>query len=398
MYFLNFLNKFQNVENDNSYVNFEYRLACSGELYNLGVETSDYRKSTACRVLLLEPFHLFVCSEHFYDYPQELCLRFKSPMITERTEHITNSFYPDEEVAEDISSLLSLFCRRHITVVCKTREEHNKRQKDEPEFFYNWPISFINSKDKNFWSRKPSTVVYGPEGIEIKDYNPKPKGIDIKQLCEYFTLLSSMQDAKSFLLSTRLYSLALQLIEKHPEISYLLFISSIETICNNVFKDYKPDRQDMIEMKRNVKAEAIKYGLNDEQSGELAVKACEGIPWITRKFVKFLNDFKSDDLWNDDDLFQIPDFLIPQKENFEETLKSIYNARGKMQHAGQFFPPTSSVGSQPTIPSRIYTSSMKSIFSSKQQFPPVCWFERVVNLALNNFLHSQEGKKNEAGF
>jgi hypothetical protein len=38
----------------------EYRLACSGVLYNRRVITADWRKSDASRILLREPVELFV--------------------------------------------------------------------------------------------------------------------------------------------------------------------------------------------------------------------------------------------------------------------------------------------------------------------------------------------------
>src|SRR5215831_17917274 len=64
-------------------VEVEYRLACSGELYDRRVVTADWRKSDITRVLLREPFELFVASHPFDDYPQELCARLKLYYITE---------------------------------------------------------------------------------------------------------------------------------------------------------------------------------------------------------------------------------------------------------------------------------------------------------------------------
>jgi len=40
----------------------EFRLLCSGELYNSKVVTADHRKCDSCRVLLTSPFELIVSS------------------------------------------------------------------------------------------------------------------------------------------------------------------------------------------------------------------------------------------------------------------------------------------------------------------------------------------------
>jgi hypothetical protein len=49
-------------------VEVEYRLACSGELYNRNVLTADWRKSDVTRILLRTPFELFVASQPFAHY------------------------------------------------------------------------------------------------------------------------------------------------------------------------------------------------------------------------------------------------------------------------------------------------------------------------------------------
>jgi hypothetical protein len=67
MYLLKFLEKAQNRPTG---VEVEYRLACSGEFYNRLVETYDWRKSDVTRVLLREPFLVFVTSQPFDSYPK----------------------------------------------------------------------------------------------------------------------------------------------------------------------------------------------------------------------------------------------------------------------------------------------------------------------------------------
>src|SRR5436190_12420505 len=121
MYVLELLNGWTSAKPDSEFVSFEYRLLCSRELYNSKVLTFDWRKSDATRFLIQAPFTLTVCSHPFNEYPQELCLKFNAPSVTETRGNFTSIFYPDEPIARDLAAILSLLLRRLITVAAKTR-------------------------------------------------------------------------------------------------------------------------------------------------------------------------------------------------------------------------------------------------------------------------------------
>jgi hypothetical protein len=104
--------------------------------------------------------------------------------------------------------------------------------------------------------------------------------------------------------------------------------------------------------------------------------------WTKNKFRKFLTDNTPDRLWEDDDLFKGLSVIMPDKDKFDKVLGDIYQARGKLSHSGQTFPTSSTIGASSTIPARVF---MSVDFSSKP-FPPVVWFERVVNYAINTFI------------
>ena len=80
MYLLKFL---EEARSRSAGVNVEYRLACSGEFYNRKVLTHDWRKSDVTRILLEQPFPIFVASQPFDSYPQELCVRLTLNTVTE---------------------------------------------------------------------------------------------------------------------------------------------------------------------------------------------------------------------------------------------------------------------------------------------------------------------------
>lgn len=383
MYFIEHLKDPQCKGTSEDIVTVEYRLACSGELYNEKVFTTDWRKSDATRLLLTTPFELFVASQPFNDYPQELALRFNTHQVTESKGNTSCSFLPDLEIAQDIAAFLSLFCRRLITVAAKVRESYPKERKDLPAVFQDRPVAFTTSMTLSHWKRCPSAVIYGSKGIEkIIDYNPPPKPINPDYLQKLFLALPHLEQAGSIVLSARLYTLALELIEQRPEISYQLLISSIETIANDVLRSFTPNITDMVETKRAVVELALKFGLSEEQAQELAITACRGDRWISRKFKKFLSDHVNDGLWTEDDVFKVPEFFLPKKGEFESALSRIYETRSKAIHAGLSYPVSGTLGGHPTVPAK----TMLDLGSSDTPFPPVVWFERVVNTALITFL------------
>lgn len=72
MYFLTYLSQASSEEPE---IEVDYRIAVSGEFYNRTVQTFDWRKSDATRILLDRSFHIFVTSRPFDAYPQELSVR-----------------------------------------------------------------------------------------------------------------------------------------------------------------------------------------------------------------------------------------------------------------------------------------------------------------------------------
>jgi hypothetical protein len=116
MYFVKFLQTHdQQVGGDE----VEYRLVCSGELYNRKVQAPGWRKSDATRILLKQPIRLLVASRPFDTYPQELCLRLTLGFVTEQATAGTGTasriFLPDEDIVEDFCAVLSLLSRRLIS-------------------------------------------------------------------------------------------------------------------------------------------------------------------------------------------------------------------------------------------------------------------------------------------
>lgn len=384
MHILNFLKKQSQKQMGDDFITCEYRLLCSGTIYNSDVLTADWRKSDAARLLLNSPFTVIVASQPFDDYPQELALRFTADRASEKRRMGKSSFYPDEEIARDIATLLCLFSRRLVTVSAKIREMHPKQYEGEQEVFRDWPIGFVNSLKVNHWDRQPATVVYGPGGVnKIIDYNPKPKPISSRKLQKLFLSLPSSHYAESIVKSARLYTLALERIGQDVDIAYQLLIASIETIANDFYRRYAPTESEMIEVKKNVLNLAIQLGLTEEKGKQLAIEACKGMFWHTRKFSKFLTENTGEELWTEDDVFKLPERFLPKKLDFESAIKEIYEARGKASHSGGIYPASAHLGTRSTLPVEV----LLDIGHSERPFPPIAWFERVVNSAITGFMY-----------
>jgi len=123
MYALGFLKERSEEKLSTGAVEVEYRLVCSGELYNRNVKTGDWRKSGVARILLRTPFELFVASEPFEDYPQELCARLVVTRASESDHLFARGFLPDKDVIEDLCSLLTLLSRRQTPFFQKLRSD-----------------------------------------------------------------------------------------------------------------------------------------------------------------------------------------------------------------------------------------------------------------------------------
>src|SRR5262249_45060178 len=93
---------------------------------------------------------------------------------------------------------------------------------------------------------------------------------------------------------------------------------------------------------------------------------------------------------NDDDLFRLDRLFWPKQEEFERTIKSIYGVRSGATHQGRPYPSSIAFGIGPTVPFEVFRDLNfgSSPNTPTVRIPPIVWFERLVNSALNNFIKS----------
>ena len=396
MHFLKFLSDAQrrlredensNVEMDQTLddtcVRVEYRLLCSGMLYP-GHFLGDWDHSDAARILMRVPFELLVSSSPLDDYPQELALRFIASHASQTEDGSPLLHYPDAEIAADIASFLTLFCRRLITVSIKTREQYQSRC--VPPILSDFPVPTLRTIRFSHWKARPLEFAYGMDGIKVKSNHPPPLPVDVGQLIGTFFQIPKMPFPSAIVRAARLYAAALERIETQWETSYQLLISASETLAGAVLKGWEPD----IPAKLNSKSALISYAtkkenLNREVAERLALEASKDNPWSSRKFSKFLLDHVDRlGLQQKDTLFPVPQELCPRSEEIDKALKEIYRTRSGATHEGFSYPATAAIGLSPLVPANV----LSALLTKKDHFPPVAWFERVVNSAICGYLTS----------
>ena len=385
MYLLQFLTEATGESAPLHGVAVEYRLACSGELYNRTVSTADWRKSDVTRILLRRPIEIFVASRPFESYPQELCSRFTVRFVTETIKNSSATFLPDEDVIEDLCSVLTLLSRRLISPAQKTMQRDNDVRPGS-SLPANVPMPILRRPDIAVWKRRPLGILTSVNGQRIVDDNPPPVGVAPDVLERLLLALPRVAKAQQIIYASRPYRTALEFIEARPDISYALLVSCAETLANAAFMDFDPTDAEKVKAKLAVFKEAVKYGLDESKAKTLAVDACKGDRWARRKFRKFLLEFGStEELAQKDTLFLVPEPLNPDLKDIEGIFGQIYDARSGHLHAGSPYPATVGVETSFSIDGR----HLPALLSLSLELPPAAWFERAVSIAAKRFLFEQ---------
>lgn len=378
MYFLDFLKKDKPRA---AGVQVEYRLACSGELFNRTIQTFDWRMSDATRILLEHPVSLKVASQPFDSYPQEISARFKVDFVTEKSESAlpshSRTFLPDGDIIEDLCSILTLLSRRLVTTVTKTREQYGDDRSSEIS------VPILSMPSPVAWPRRPATVTTTISGQTFKSNDPPPVGVDENALQKFLDELPSKSHANKIVYAARAYKSALELIVNRPDTAYLALVSVVETLADIAFPDFTPSNEERIQVKSKVRKRALSFGLNDSQADALALEASVGDRWLSRKFVKFCLEYCSkEEIKSPDQVYIVLEHLNPPDSDFEKSLKQIYRARSTNLHVASPFPAGIGIGMSPLVNMR----DLPLGIVGRPEIPPIPWFERVVSIAARNYL------------
>jgi len=367
-------------------IRVDYHLLCSGTIYRDVI--GEWYKSEIARFLLAPPLVLYAASRPLDTYPVEMVLRLTVAEVTETIQGrggMTTMpiYHPDSEVAHDMAALLTLLCRRLITI---SGQANQRRAHDDYPVFGYLPLPVATSMRKVYWPPHSATVITHRDGQEIHDNNPMPLPVAPGTLSALLLGLPRLEQRESIVASARLYAKALELIRQEPDIAYQLLISAVETLANAALQTFQANDDEKVEHQRAVFDLAMELGLAPETARKLALAACKREFWAGKKFKKFLMDRL--DGWNwdsDDDLYRARyeqwREVWPRREDLRKSLTKIYSIRSKATHEGHRFPASASYSGGPAIPFHV----ANSLFWSQSAFPPVMWFERIVNKAIRTY-------------
>lgn len=204
----------------------------------------------------------------------------------------------------------------------------------------------------SYWTPRPTDLIYGLHGVQVRDYGPPDQPFKSDEIAETLLALPQLKEvAPAVIRAARLYALAMELIESQPDICYQLFISAVETMAGAVLDP--PLKAD--------KAKKFKKFL---------------LKYLDREAIK-----------GEDDLFIVPEFFChtPTAADIEQALTKVWECRCAATHEGQSYPASAAIGPSPFLPAKV----LDAVFDPQRPFPPIGWFERIVNSAICGFLRSR---------
>lgn len=361
----------------------EFRLLCSGLMFSGNRPVHNIY----ARLLLAKPFTLAVAMPITArpHYPQEWSLRISIAAVTESANNMTRTLMPDYEIASDLAALLTLLCRRLITVAGNVSISEKAPIDGAPDWLSTMPVPIVTKLSIKHWPDQPSIYVSHPTRPELNHPEPQVKRFESDRVERLLWGLPRIQHAGRFVLAARLYAAAMTILFERTDIAYALMTMSVEALANHAVT--APDARETA--KRNIppkfQAKGKEQGLTEEQVKAMWESMAEGRS--TFKFARFMKDNVTDELWTPDDLFNLKDalpHLIPTREQFEERVNDVYVQRNKFVHHGEPYPYLSEWGLSPYGNSAV----LGEIFSGVK-FPPFPWFERAVHICLVNYIEKQ---------
>ena len=233
-------------------------------------------------------------------------------------EHTEDSHYHGGTQNEEIAALMSLI----FGIRLKSGEiSRDFKIGDDPR---GKPTHYPNSRKPIFLQAKNKLVI--PQArcsVLLTDSKDK--------LFSYVDL--SPRDALALVKAARLYQDALWIVESEPELSWILFVSAVETAANH----WREEQGSPIERLEISKPELFELLMSKEDISFVENVADMIVPMLgaTNKFVKFIIEFLPDPPPNR----PIPVVQYPwTRRKLKESLSKIYGYRSDALHGSRPFP------------------------------------------------------------
>ena len=209
---------------------------------------------------------------------------------------------------------------------------------------------------------------------------------NLAELGQWFKLLETL-DPKAhlvFILATKLYRQALELIEENPDLAYLNLVSSIEVLAQGfdvgevTLRDLDAGLADCVE---RIPDSALKR--------EIEVRILTRERLIGRRFVQFILAHIDSSFWEAPDR---PSQGHIAQDQLPTLLDRVYRQRSRTLHTGEPFPPNAFT--PPMQGAEIDFSSGVIVGERRwgaEDFIPYPWFfERLCNHVIKNFLRRKQ--------
>jgi len=377
----------------------EYRLLCSGLL-----SSKAELNRAASRFLLSRPFKWIVASDSWdrfpmYEWPLETVIQFRS-YGTQRQIGPTQYFYPpDDELAHDLAALLTLINRRLVTVAGSSSKSAPGMLPEHPPMVLQTPL--FTRMNLTYWPQQPHIIhrqhPWDEDAVAV-NYNPNPKAVDGDKIATYLLALPRLKAAKSLVLAARLYAQAMALVHQEPDMAYLLITMAIETVASQAIDGSKTDEEIGKSVPAEFRASLEKLGANEQQVRTAMIQAVPQHGRPTYQFRAFAEEYQSDHLFAEDDLFRTGAFKkwLPTTETVKAAAQAIYRQRSKFVHEGHPYPASIALGSAARLDSRAFQFDREKGF----EVPPLAWAERLAHVCIMNYWHAaseSSGKPSDGG-
>jgi hypothetical protein len=393
-------------------VEVEYSLHSWGEIFPRFL--GDREHSLAARFILTEfPFKLFSSSTPYdHPLPQKLCLTFRAPHEERRysSSFIESGFF-SHEIAREFAAFLSLVTRRRVFVGKQIRSGGLPIE-DEVELY---PRSNVQERQK------------------LREIDPS----------EIYSLLANLQKmdrriANGFVLAMRLYHSAIDLMYSEPEFSYLLLVACLEAVSSTAMKDVQVGGEEQFLDSRFSGWREISSALPAKWEGKLRDLLLKNEHRTFERLLKFVNEFVEPQFFSEKIDDAKPDHPIAlvgsmdsvrefakeygieyaaevdldnhvvgrryvvsspktisqlervNRDQLEQTLRSIYNARSRLIHEGTRLSKSIVFGLFSGLPVEAVAEIQEREESGGRiKIPPLLTFERLVSYSMLGFLSKQ---------
>lgn len=363
--------------------------ACEYRFLSSGFISAGDPRSAQGRFLLMRPFEWVVASEEWKrvpedQWPQESIVRFQVNSVVRAIGQRIYIYPADDELAHDLAALLSLLCRRLITVVgCTSQRNFDEGKKDKPVLELPFPV--FNRLNLRYWPLQPHVLVRRPEEAEATaiDYNPYPKYIKRDELGGLLAALPRLKSAKSLVLAARLYAEGLAVVHQAPDMAYLLITMAIETAASQAIDGSKTDDQIWQSIPERFRTLMISLGATEQVIREASAVAVPQHGRPTYQFSAFAEQFHTEELFGKDDLFRMESHQewLPTKDKVKQAAQRIYSQRSKFVHEGKPYPASIAVGLSAKVDNRAFQVDT----NKGPTIPPLAWAERLAHVCIVNY-------------